>query len=111
MEKEKVDDGSLKFLNIERNKKSREFNCKEISIQELVNRDIYLIEYLDDVKTRYGMRYLVYIKFNLDDSEINGRKFFTNSESIKYILDKIRELDAFPRKVTVKNIGKKYILE
>lgn len=105
------DDGSLKFLNIERNKKSREFNCKDISLQDLVNKEIYLIDYLDDVKTRYGMRYLVFIKYNLEDSEMNGNKFFTNSESIKYILDKIREMDAFPRKVVVKSIGKKYILE
>lgn len=111
MEENNKDDGSLNFLNIERNKDCREFNCRVITQQELVNREFYLVDFLRDVQTKNGARYLIFIKFDLKDSEIEGRKFFTNSQSIKYILDKIEEMNAFPRKVTLKGIGNKYILE
>ena len=111
MEENNKDDGSLNFLNIERNKDCREFNCRVITQQELVNREFFLVDFLRDVQTKNGLRYLIFIKFDLKDSEIEGRKFFTNSQSIKYILDKIEEMNAFPRKVTLKGIGNKYILE
>ena len=111
MEEEKLDDGSLNFLKIERNKDCREFNCRVITQQELVNREFYLVDFLRDVQTKNGLRYLIFIKFDLKDSELEGRKFFTNSQSIKYILDKIKKKKAFPRRVTLKGIGNKYILE
>lgn len=111
MEEKKLDDGSLNFLKIERSKDCREFNCRVITQQELVNREFYLVDFLRDVQTKNGLRYLIFIKFDLKDSEIEGRKFFTNSQSIKYILDKIEEMKAFPRRVTLKGIGNKYILE
>lgn len=111
MEENNKDDGSLNFLNIERNKDCREFNCRVITQQELVNREFFLVDFLRDVQTKNGLRYLIFIKFDLKDSEIEGRKFFTNSQSIKHILDKIEEKKAFPRRVTLKGIGNKYILE
>ena len=111
MENKIIDDGSLSFLKIERNKECREFNCRVITQQELVNREFYLVDFLRDIQTKNGLRYLVFIKFDLKDSELEGRKFFTNSQSIKYILDKIEERNAFPRKVTLKRIGNKFILE
>ena len=111
MEENNKDDGSLNFLNIERNKDCREFNCRVITQQELVNREFFLVDFLRDVQTKNGLRYLIFIKFDLKDSEIEGRKFFTNSQSIKYILDKIEEMNAFPRKATLKGIGNKNILE
>lgn len=111
MEEKKLDDGSLNFLKIERSKDCREFNCRVITQQELVNREFYLVDFLRDVQTKNGLRYLIFIKFDLKDSELEGRKFFTNSQSIKYILDKIEEKKAFPRRVKLKGIGNKYILE
>lgn len=111
MEEKKLDDGSLNFLKIERSKDCREFNCRVITQQELVNREFYLVDFLRDVQTKNGLRYLIFIKFDLKDSELEGRKFFTNSQSIKYILDKIEEKKAFPRRVTLKGIGNKFILE
>lgn len=111
MEQNKDDDGSLSFLNLERNRECREFNCRVITQQELVNTEFYLVDYLKDVQTKNGLRYLVFIKFDLNHSEMEGRKFFTNSQSIKYILDKIEEKNAFPRKVKMKGFGNKYILE
>lgn len=111
MEEKKLDDGSLNFLKIERSKDCREFNCRVITQQELVNREFFLVDFLRDVQTKNGLRYLIFIKFDLKDSELEGRKFFTNSQSIKYILDKIEEKKAFPRRVTLKGIGNKFILE
>ena len=102
MQEGEKDDGSLNFLNIERNKDCREFNCRVITQQELVNREFYLVDFLRDVQTKNGLRYLIFIKFDLNDSELEGRKFFTNSQTIKYILEKIEGKNAFPRKVTLK---------
>ena len=51
MEGNTKDDGSLNFLNIERNKDCREFNCRVITQQELVNREFYLVDFLRDVQT------------------------------------------------------------
>ena len=53
MENKIIDDGSLSFLKIERNKECREFNCRVITQQELVNREFFLVDFLRDVQTRY----------------------------------------------------------
>lgn len=106
------DDGSLSFLNIEPDKSSRQINCPEITQQKLINLQFFVIDYLDEIKTKYGNdRFLVKIKFNLEDSESEARKFFTNSKEIKYVLSKVKELNAFPRKVTMKANGNRYYLE
>lgn len=106
------DDGSLSFLNIEPDKSNRQFNCPEITQQRLINLQFFVVDYLDEIKTKYGNdRFLVKIKFNLEDSESEARKFFTNSKEIKYVLSKVKELNAFPRKVTMKASGNRYYLE
>lgn len=106
------DDGSLSFLNIEPDKSNRQFNCPEITQQKLINLQFFVVDYLDEIKTKYGNdRFLVKIKFNLEDSESEARKFFTNSREIKYVLSKVKELNAFPRKVTMKASGNRYYLE
>lgn len=106
------DDGSLSFLSIKPDKSSRQFNCPEITQQKLINLQFFVVDYLDEIKTKYGNdRFLVKIKFNLEDSESEARKFFTNSKEIKYVLSKVKELNAFPRKVTMKASGNRYYLE
>ena len=55
MEENNKDDGSLNFLNIERNKDCREFNCRVITQQELVNREFYLVDFLRDVQTKKNL--------------------------------------------------------
>jgi len=106
------DDGSLSFLNIEPDKSSRQFNCPEITQQKLINLQFFVVDYLDEIKTKYGNdRFLVKIKFNLEDSESEAKKFFTNSKEIKYVLSKVKELNAFPRKVIMKASGNRYYLE
>jgi hypothetical protein len=71
-----------------------------------------VIDFLDDVKTKFGTgRFLVKIKFNKEDPDKDARKFFTNSQEIKYILGKIKERNAFPRKVTMRASGTRYYFE
>jgi hypothetical protein len=106
------DDGTLSFLKIEPDKNNRHFNCQEINQQKLINLSFWVIDYLEDIKTKFGNnRFLVKIKFNREDKDSDARKFFTNSSEIKYILGKIREKDAFPRKVVMKASGTRYYLE
>lgn len=106
------DDGSLSFLKIEPDKNNRHFNCTETTQQKLTNLSFWVVDYIDDVKTKFGSnRFLVKIKFNLEDQDSEAKKFFTNSQEIKYVLGKIMEMNAFPRKVTMRAAGNRYYLE
>jgi hypothetical protein len=106
------DDGSLAFLNIPPDETFRRFNCSEITQQKLINRTFWVIDYFDNVKTKYGdNRFLVKIKFKIEDDDSEARKFFTNSQEIKYVLKKIREMSKFPRKVTMLASGTRYYFE
>lgn len=108
-----IDDGGLGCLNIPVNKDLKRFNNKVITQQELINRTFWVIDYFTNVKTKYGLQYLVKIKFDLNGGEddTNARKFFTGSSDIKYILDKLDEMDKFPRRVTMKVAGNRYYFE
>ena len=106
------DDGSLAFLNIQPDSNNRHFNCSEITQQKLINLSFWIIDYIDDVKTKFGAnRFLVKIKFNVNDTDSESKKFFTNSQEIKYVLEKIKERKAFPRKVTMRASGTRYYFE
>lgn len=106
------DDGSLAFLQIEPDANNKHFNCPETNQQKLINLSFWVVDYLDDVKTKFGNnRFLVKIKFNREDPDNEARKFFTNSQEIKYILGKIKERNAFPRKVTMRASGTRYYFE
>lgn len=111
------DDLSLAFLNIPRDKSSKWFNCEAIKQTQLTNKTFYVVDFKDKVETRYSKekgtegQYLVFIKFNLNDSESDARKFFTGSRDIKYILNEIAKRDAFPRRVTMRCIGNKFFFE
>lgn len=108
----KIDDGSLSFLNIKIEGESKTFDCPIIKQSQLINRTFYICDYEKNLKTKFGEdRYLVFIKFNLNDSNDIGNKFFTNSKKIKFVLDKIYELNAFPRQVTLQQIGNKFELK
>lgn len=71
----KQDDGSLAFLNIPRNENSRSFNCKEVSQSKLVNTSFWLIDFMEDIPTRFSKQKgtkgqtLVLVKRNLEDPE------------------------------------------
>lgn len=105
------DDGSLAFLDIKPDPSSRQFNCKEVTQQQLINVKFYIIAFIKDVKTKFGdNRYLVKIKYDLKDDESKAQKFFTNSPDIKHVLDEIEKRNAFPRSATMKALGTKYFL-
>lgn len=106
------DDGSLSFLAIKPNEANKHFNGREVTQQSLINTSFWICDYVKDVKTKYGEgRYLIKGKHDLSDTESQSFKFFTNSQDIKYIVDKIAELNAFPRKVTMRMKGNYYFIE
>ena len=108
----KQDDGSLSYLKIEPDANNKHFNCPETSQQKLINLSFWVVDFLDAIKTKFGSdRFLVKIKFNLEDADKEARKFFTNSQEIKYVINKIKERNAFPRKVTMRASGTRYYFE
>lgn len=113
----KTDDGSLAFLNIPRDEKSRSFNCDETTQSKLVNTSFWVVDYIEDVPTRFSKQKgtkgqtLVKIKPEKDSSESESKKFFTGSQEIAYILGQIKERNAFPRKVTMRGNGNRYWFE
>lgn len=54
MENNRQDDGSLAFLAIEPDANNKHFNCPEITQQKLINLSFWVIDFLDDVKTKFG---------------------------------------------------------
>lgn len=73
------------------------FNCQQVSISEIINCEIEVLDFIANVKTSHGEgRYLV--RFLQDGSE---GKFFTNSSAIKSALDQIPK-DKFPFTTVIK---------
>lgn len=106
------DDGSLAALNIAPDENNKHFNCSETTQQKLINTTFWVVDYIDGVKTKFGeSRFLVKIKPERNSPESEAKKFFTNSQEIKYILGKIKELNAFPRRVTMRASGTRYYFE
>lgn len=106
------DDGSLDFLKIPADETNRHFNCPETTQQKLCNLSFWVCDYIEGVKTKFGDdRTLVKIKMNRDDKEKDAKKFFTNSQEIKYVLGQIRQRNAFPRRVTLCASGTRYYFE
>ncbi len=73
------------------------FPVPVISIEEVTNIEIEVLDYEPSVKTRYGDgRYVVKVKTSEGE-----RKFFTNAAPIKEALDKIPKSD-FPFVTTIR---------
>lgn len=110
-------DGSLAFLRIPRDESSRSFNCDETTQSKLVNTTFWVVDFIEEVPTRFSKskgtkgQTLVKIKMSKDDLESNAKKFFTGSSDILYVLKKIKELKAFPRRVTLRSNGNRYYFE
>lgn len=69
------------------------FNCPQVSITDVLNTEIEVIDYIPAVKTKHGEgRYLVHFRRCESGAE---EKFFTNAASLKGVLDQINEGD-FP---------------
>lgn len=114
---EKEDDGSLDFLNIPRDENNRSFNCNETTQSRLVNTTFWLFDFIENVPTRFSKakgnsgQTLVKIKPERDSPESEAKKFFTGSVEILYVLKKIREMNKFPRKVTLRGNGNRFWFE
>jgi hypothetical protein len=112
MENKIEDDGSLACLNIDVAAETRQFNCAIVAQQKIVNTTFYVLDIIDKVKTKHGDdRMLVKIKTKLEQPDSEALKFFTNSNEIKLVLEKVKNMDKLPRKVTLRGIGNKYFLE
>ena len=114
---QKEDDGSLAFLNIPRDENSRSFNCDETTQSKLVNTSFWVVDFIEEVPTRFSKakcvkgQTLVKIKPSKDSPESDAKKFFTGSSDILYVLKKIKEMNKFPRKVTLRGNGNRYYFE
>lgn len=113
----KEDDGSLAFLNIPRDENSRSFNCDETTQSKLVNTTFWVVDFIEEVPTRFSKakgvkgQTLVKIKPSKDSLESDAQNFFTGSSDILYVLKKIKEMNKFPRKVTLRGNGNRYYFE
>lgn len=111
------DDGTLAFLNIPRDENSRSFNCDETTQSKLVNTTFWVVDFIEEVPTRFSKskgtkgQTLVKIKPERDSPDSEARKFFTGSTDILYVLKKIKEMNKFPRKVTLRGNGNRYYFE
>lgn len=111
------DDGSLAFLKIPRDENNRSFNCDETTQSKLVNTEFWVVDFLEEVPTRFSKskgtkgQTLVKIKRSKDAPESDAKKFFTGSAEILYTLKKIREMNKFPRRVTLRGNGNRYWFE
>lgn len=82
-------------IEIEKNKKI--FEVPKISITDILNCEIILLAFQKGIKTAHGPdRYVIKIRHNNIEC-----KFFTNSGSLKQVLDKVPEY-GFPFTVTIK---------
>lgn len=96
-------------LGIQLDSASEMYNCKQVSITDIVNTEIEVVEYTPDVKTQYGdNRYVIHFWYT-DRNE--DAKFFTNAKLIKEALGKIKKED-FPFTTVIKSSrcgnGKQY---
>lgn len=111
------DDGSLDFLQIPRDENSRSFNCPETTQSKIVNTTFWVTDFIEEVPTRFSKakgikgQTLVKIKTNKDSPESEAKKFFTGSADILYVLKKIKEMNKFPRRVTLRGNGNRFYFE
>lgn len=114
---QKEDDGSLAFLKIPRDENNRSFNCDETTQSKIVNTTFWVTDFIEEVATRFSKakgvkgQTLVRIKPQKDSPDTEAKKFFTGSADILYVLKKIKELGAFPRRVTLRGNGNRYWFE
>ena len=86
-------------LGIQLDSGSDMYDCEQVSITDIVNMEIEVIEYTTKVTTRYGdNRYVIHFKYT-DRNE--DAKFFTTAKLIKGALDKAKK-DDFPFLTVIK---------
>lgn len=121
MEENKIgfeDDGSLAFLKIPRDVHNRSFNCDVITQSKLVNTEFWVTDFIEEVETRFskskGTNGQTLVKIQQKDPngpDSEAKKFFTGSAEILHVLKAIREMNKFPRRVTLRGNGNRYWFE
>ena len=112
-----IDDGSLECLKIPRDENNRSFNCDETTQSKLVNTTFWVVDFIEDVPTKFSKakgnkgQTLVKIKPEKDSPDRAAKKFLTGTADIIYILQKINEMNKFPRRVTLRGNGNRYYFE
>lgn len=97
------DDGSLSALGIDTDRDRKTFNCKAIRQTDLIDKSFWVLDYFGDIMGKdRKMKYIFKAKYNLEDDESEAFKVWTGSNEIFFILDKLREMNKFPRKVTLR---------
>lgn len=100
------DDGSLACLHIPADRENKRFSCREERQENLIGKTFWLQDFFADVQTRYGTRHIYKATFERDAPESEAFKVFTGASDCKYILERLGEMQKFPRKVTLKKEGK-----
>ena len=112
-----MDDGSLSFLNIPRDENNRSFNCDVIRQSKIVNTTFWIFDFIEDVPTHFSKdkgrkgQTLVLMKPEKNSPDSEAKKFFTGSAEILWVLQHVKELNAFPRRVTLRSCGNRFYFE
>jgi hypothetical protein len=78
-------------LGVKQDDERKLFNCQQVSITDVVNCEIEVLDYIQNVKTKHGDgRYLIHYRQDGADG-----KFFSNSTNIKNAIDQVAKED-FP---------------
>lgn len=86
-------------MGIKLNEEKNIFPVQQISITDVTNCEIEILDFATAVKTKFGEdRYVVRIRIENEE-----RKFFTNASPIKEALDKVDKAD-FPFTTIIKPI-------
>jgi len=94
-------------LGVKQDDERKVFNCTQVSISDVINCEIEVLDFIQGVKTKHGDgRYLIHFKHE----GIEG-KFFSNAANLKNALDQISK-DDFPFTTVIRAIkcgnGKMY---
>lgn len=84
-------------LGIKQEDDRKMFNCQQVSISEVINCEIEVLDFIPNMTTPHGEgRCLVHYRLDGTDG-----KFFTNSTAIKNVLNQIPK-DEFPFVTTIR---------
>ena len=91
----------------------KQFDVVNYSLGDLQNRKLIVENFAKGITTKEGAgRYVVKFRFAENEGgDISEGKYFTNSEEMKQMLDKIEEIKGFPFQTTIKRqvFGKRKI--
>lgn len=78
-------------LGIKQEEGRKIFNCRQVTVEDILNTEIEVVDFVLDVKTKFGEgRCLIYYKAVGSSDE---GKFFTGSLSLKSVLAQVKPED------------------